>query len=98
MDTTDNTAKPRRDVSTDGDQPIRFAGSVLGAQRHVCAFFHSTDEEHQVLLPFIGHGFECGVTEPSMSSIPSVAVGFAVDVFASAEEFLASDHLRDTTA
>ena len=41
-------------------QPIRFAGSVLGAQRHVCAFFHSADEEYQVLLPFIKEGFERG--------------------------------------
>jgi anti-sigma factor RsiW len=24
---------------------IRFAGSVLGAQRHVCAFFHNPHEE-----------------------------------------------------
>jgi MEDS: MEthanogen/methylotroph, DcmR Sensory domain len=41
-------------------QPIRFAGSVLGAQRHVCAFFHSPDEEYRVLLPFIKEGFERG--------------------------------------
>src|SRR3954466_7801028 len=42
------------------EQPIRFAGSVLGAQRHVCAFFHSPDEEYRVLLPFIKEGFERG--------------------------------------
>ncbi len=41
-------------------QPIRFAGSLLGAQRHVCAFFHSPDEEYRVLLPFIKDGFERG--------------------------------------
>lgn len=41
------------------DRPIRFAGSVLGAQRHVCAFFHSPAEEYRVLLPFI-KGFERG--------------------------------------
>jgi hypothetical protein len=51
MDTTDDNAKPRGDVSTDGD--LRFAGSVLGAQRHVCAFFHTADEEYRVMLPFI---------------------------------------------
>jgi hypothetical protein len=44
----------------EGEQPIRFAGSVLGAQRHVCAFFHSPDEEYRVLLPFIQEGFERG--------------------------------------
>ena len=42
------------------NEPIRFAGSVLGAQRHVCAFFHNADEEYRVLLPFIKEGFERG--------------------------------------
>jgi len=50
MDTTDDNAKPRGDVSTEGDQPIRFADSILGAQRYVCAFFHSADEEYRVIL------------------------------------------------
>src|SRR5216684_7825032 len=44
----------------ENEQPIRFAGSVLGPQRHVCAFFHSPDEEYRVLLPFIKEGFERG--------------------------------------
>ncbi len=26
-------------MDNQSEQPIRFAGSVLGAQRHVCAFF-----------------------------------------------------------
>jgi hypothetical protein len=42
------------------DQPIRFAGSVLGVQRHVCAFFHSPEEEYRVLLPFMKEGFDRG--------------------------------------
>jgi hypothetical protein len=42
------------------ERPIHFAGSTLGAQRHVCAFFHSPDEEYHVLLPFIKEGFERG--------------------------------------
>jgi hypothetical protein len=42
------------------EQPIRFAGSVLGAKRHVCAFFHNADEEYRVLLPFIKEGFDRG--------------------------------------
>jgi MEDS: MEthanogen/methylotroph, DcmR Sensory domain len=29
-------------------------------QRHVCAFFHSANEEYRVLLPFIKEGFERG--------------------------------------
>jgi len=44
----------------DAGQPIRFAGSVLDAQRHVCAFFHNPDEEYRVLLPFINDGFAQG--------------------------------------
>ena len=50
MDTTDDNAKSLGDITTEGDQPIQFAGSVLGAQRHVCAFFHSADEEYRVIL------------------------------------------------
>lgn len=42
--------KPAEHIS---DPPIRIAGSVLGAQRHVRAFFHSPDEEYRTLLPFI---------------------------------------------
>ena len=40
--------------------PIPFAGTQLGEERHVCAFFNSVDEEYRVLLPFIKDGFECG--------------------------------------
>jgi hypothetical protein len=42
------------------EQPIRFAGSMLGSYRHICAFFNSSDEEYRVLLPFIKEGFERG--------------------------------------
>jgi MEDS: MEthanogen/methylotroph, DcmR Sensory domain len=40
--------------------PIPFAGSQLGATRHVCAFFNDEEEEYRVLLPFIKDGFRCG--------------------------------------
>jgi hypothetical protein len=40
--------------------PVHLAGSVLDRARHVCAFFHSKDEEYRVLLPFILEGFERG--------------------------------------
>ena len=53
--TEDNTKFNEED-----NQPLRFAGSELGAQRHICAFFHSADEEYRVVLPFIKDGFECG--------------------------------------
>ncbi len=47
-------------VDHSGGLPIGIAGSVLGAQRHVCAFFHSPDEEYRTLLPFIQEGFTRG--------------------------------------
>ncbi|MDB5319742.1 MAG: sensory transduction histidine kinase [Phycisphaerales bacterium] len=39
---------------------VHLAGSVLERSRHICAFFHSKDEEYRVLLPFIKEGFEQG--------------------------------------
>ena len=53
-------AEFRGSAAGDPEKPIRFAGSTLAAQRHVCAFFHSADEEYRVLLPFIKEGFERG--------------------------------------
>lgn len=41
-------------------QPIRLAGSALRHSCHVCAFFHSKDEEYKVLMPFIKDGLEAG--------------------------------------
>ncbi len=41
-------------------QPIRLAGSVLSRSNHVCALFHSKEEEYRVLMPFIKEGFERG--------------------------------------
>jgi hypothetical protein len=42
------------------DRPIFFAGSTLGAHRHVCAFFSSAEEEYETLLPFVRDGLERG--------------------------------------
>jgi hypothetical protein len=53
-----SNANVRGETPGESDLPIRLAGSVLGAKRHVCAFFHSPDEEYRVLLPFIKEGFE----------------------------------------
>jgi len=50
----------RGGTSTEQDEPIQFANSALGAHRHICAFFHSSEEEYRVMLPFIKDGFECG--------------------------------------
>ena len=46
--------------SANTEEPIRFAGSVLGNRRHICAFFGSPEEEYRVLLPFIKEGFDRG--------------------------------------
>jgi len=60
MDPTHDRVKSSEGAPSEASQPIRFAGSVLDAQRHVCAFFHNPDEEYRVLLPFIKEGFERG--------------------------------------
>jgi hypothetical protein len=39
---------------------VRLAGSVLDRDRHVCAFFHSKEDEYRILLPFIRDGFDEG--------------------------------------
>jgi hypothetical protein len=39
---------------------LQFAGGNLAGQRHICAFFNSTDEEHRVLRSFIKDGFDRG--------------------------------------
>jgi hypothetical protein len=41
-------------------EPVRLAGSVLKHSCHVCALFHSKEEEYRVLMPFIKDGFEQG--------------------------------------
>ncbi len=50
----------RRCVMASGEQPIHFATATLGSERHICAFFHSPNEEYRVLLPFIREGIERG--------------------------------------
>ena len=39
---------------------IRLGRGTLGAQRHVCGFFRSPEEEYEVLMPFVKEGFERG--------------------------------------
>jgi hypothetical protein len=41
-------------------EPIRLGNATLNTYRHVCAFFHSADEEYRVLLPFIQEGIQRG--------------------------------------
>lgn len=47
-------------IMSETTKAVRLAGSTLGRSRHVCAFFHSKEEEYQVLMPFITEGFEKG--------------------------------------
>ena len=41
-------------------EPIRIAGTPLGDHCHICAFFHSADDEYRALLPFIKEGLARG--------------------------------------
>lgn len=47
-------------MTLEATEPVRLAGSVLSRSCHVCAFFHSREEEYRVLMPFIKEGFERG--------------------------------------
>jgi hypothetical protein len=52
---------------------VHLAGSTLDRSRHVCAFFHTPDEEYRVLLPFIVEGIARGerafhIVDPAMRS------------------------------
>jgi len=42
------------------DRKIDFAGTVLNGNRHLCAFFHSEEEEFRALLPFMVDGLAAG--------------------------------------
>jgi MEDS: MEthanogen/methylotroph, DcmR Sensory domain len=37
-----------------------LAGSAVGHRCHACAFFHNTEEEYRLLLPFVKEGFVQG--------------------------------------
>lgn len=41
-------------------QAVKLAGATLTHSCHACAFFHSREEQYQVLMPFIKEGFEQG--------------------------------------
>src|SRR5438477_11940950 len=56
MDPTKDNTKSREE----DNQPMRFANATLGQHRHVCAFFHDTEEEYRVLLPFVKEGLARG--------------------------------------
>jgi hypothetical protein len=37
---------------------IHVTGRPLGAIRHICAFFHSKEEEYEALMDFVAEGFD----------------------------------------
>jgi hypothetical protein len=45
---------------TQEQKPIRIGGRNLGSVRHICAFFHSKDEEYKTLRDFIKEGLDQG--------------------------------------
>src|SRR5258705_7021120 len=47
-------------TTAEKERPIRFAGSELGAHRHICGFFRTPEEEYHILVPFIKEGIERG--------------------------------------
>lgn len=49
----------RRNVSLDRNKSP-YANTELCAHRHICAFFHSAEEEERALLPFFKDGLERG--------------------------------------
>jgi hypothetical protein len=42
------------------ERSIRLAGSTIHPPFHACAFFHSKEEEYELLLPFVKEGLEQG--------------------------------------
>lgn len=42
------------------DRTVNFAGKPIGGKRHICAFFHSDDENYRTLLPYIVDGLQQG--------------------------------------
>ena len=44
----------------EAEKPVRLAGRTLKKTRHICAFFHSKEEQNKVLRPFFKEGFDRG--------------------------------------
>ncbi len=59
MHSKTNTHLTQQEFAED-HQPINLAGTRLAVHNHICAFFHSKEEEYPILLPFIKEGLERG--------------------------------------
>ena len=44
----------------EADKSVNLAGALLRGSCHACAFFHSKEEEYEVLMPFITEGLANG--------------------------------------
>lgn len=44
----------------EADSPVNLAGALLRGSCHACAFFHTKEEEYDVLMPFITEGLTQG--------------------------------------
>ena len=60
MHSTNHIIHSRTHDVAESHRPIELAGSRLENHNHICAFFHSKEEEYPVLLPFIKEGLERG--------------------------------------
>jgi hypothetical protein len=55
-----NQTEPSQEIPMTTAAPVRLAGRTLKENRHICAFFHSKEEQNKVLMPFFREGFERG--------------------------------------
>lgn len=60
MPSTNDSLHSRSQNVAESGKPVQLAGSRLENHYHICAFFHSREEEYPVLLPFIKEGLERG--------------------------------------
>lgn len=73
MNSVNNPIHSHSSNIASADHPVELAGSKLDKQYHICAFFHSKEEEYPVLLPFIKDGLDRGekafhVVDPKLRS------------------------------
>ena len=47
-------------MNEESERPIYLAGVNLGRHRHVCAFFHTQEQEDKVTIPFLKEGIDRG--------------------------------------
>ncbi len=60
MHSTNDNQPLSQQIVAEAHHPITLAGSRLEVHNHICAFFHSREEEYPVLLPFIKEGLDRG--------------------------------------